>query len=134
MKKRKYIFDRMRAWCRMYFRHPLPNLRTANPVRPKALYDYFGYVVKPVPFSRDEKEALQGWPDQALPTNILSAARSPSDVTRFYGKNPVLTDIPARCNLCDLYKRTLPCPLGNTLADGSVACDNCKYIIIKSPK
>ena len=76
MAKQKFFFDRLRAWLREYFRHPLENLRQANPVQPKRLYNYFGYTVKLLPMSSDERKALQHWPDMALPPNILAKSSS----------------------------------------------------------
>lgn len=133
MAKQKFFFDRLRAWLREYFRHPLENLRQANPVQPKRLYNYFGYTVKLLPMSSDERKALKSWPDMALPPNILANMHALSAISRFYDENPVQSDIPARCNFCGIYRKSLPCPYFNILADGSTACEHGKYVIIKSP-
>jgi hypothetical protein len=128
-----HFFDRLHAWFREYTKHPLESLRQAEVIRPRRLYDHYGYIVKPVPLASEERKALSRWPDMALPSAVLSGMYTVSSISRYYDEHKVSTSVPARCNLCDLYRHSLPCPYFNVLRNGDIACKHFKYVIIKRP-
>lgn len=102
MKRKIYLFI---AWLHEYFKHPLQNVRTADYIVPKRLYDNFGNVCICVPHTHGEHKHLQRWPDRALPLPLLlQAYHSPEplhELDNMYSQlyNKIKTDdIPAHCN------------------------------------
>ena len=103
---------------REYFKHPVEDLRQAQPIVPKRVYSNFGYLVKAVPYTQKELELINT-PKAELPEEMrIEAGR--------------WMDIPNHCLLCDLQKKGVPCPFYNTLKDGRTVCDVYKYVIIKN--
>lgn len=134
MKKR--YFDLIRAWAHEYFKHPLENLRTAKPVVPGRIYTTFGNICKAVPMSAPEKAFIDNCPSGALPAQLLFDIRKEDgDSIKFMSKLYVVAEaeknIPPKCNLCDFYKYSIPCPVYNVLKNGNIVCDTHKYTIIK---
>lgn len=135
MNRKLYLF---RAWMHDYFHHPLPNIRTADPIVPRRLYLNFGNLCVCEPHSPAEARHLRKWGPHALPLPLLlQALHSPSpmdEIDMMYDKlsNKLqLDNIPAHCNLCDFYRCGIPCPLHNQLRDGSPVCTSHKYVILK---
>lgn len=127
-------------WLRIreYFKHPVEEIRQADPIVPGRLYKNFGYVCKAVPMSERELEYINGRGSFGMPVELLGDIRPGEDVVnRLYQLHQLpdipASDIPARCNFCDFYRTGIPCPFYNLLDDGSVACETHKYIILKKP-
>ena len=124
-----------------YFKHPLPNVRTAPYIKPKRLYHNFGHPCVCLSHTEQEQTRLRKWPDRALPLPLLlQAAHTPQPLHEMDNIYDTLftkiktEDVPAHCNFCDFYKCGLPCPLNNVLANGKPVCLTHKYIIIKNLK
>ena len=114
----KRILELIWVRIRKYFRHPLEDLRQANPVVPGRLYSNFGYVCKAVPYTREERRLIG-----------CSIEELPEDMQRSAAK---WEEVPVHCLLCDFQKKGVPCPLYNVLADGRTVCDTHRYVIIKN--
>lgn len=128
-------------WLRIreYFKHPAEDIRQENPIVPGRLYKNFGYVCKAVPLSKRELDYTRNMLACGLPTELLGDIRPSDDVvSQLYQLHQLpgipASDIPARCNFCDFYRESIPCPFYNVLADGSVVCDTHKYVILKKPR
>jgi len=132
---KKPYYDLFRIWLRQYFKHPIENIRQANPVVPRRIYHNFGNICKTVPLSSSELKYIRESDDcHALSPyllkdldkcgNSLQSMRELQQHTGEYG-------VPVRCNFCDFYKHGLPCPVHNVLADGTTVCDTHRYVIIK---
>lgn len=138
MKKKLYL---LLAWLREYFKHPIENIRTADPIVPNRTYRNFGNICICVPYTSEEIYYLAKWPEYALPlTLVLQASHSGNTLRELDNMYSSLYDhvpksqVPSKCVLCDFYKSGIPCPLNNHFKDGSTACDTHKYIIIKHQK
>lgn len=132
---KRHLFDLMRLWLRNYFKHPVENIRQANPIIPGRLYHNFGNVCKAVPMSASELRYVRECSDyEALSPYLLkdidksgNGIASIRELQQKGGEDSV----PVRCNFCDFYKNGIPCPVHNVLADGTTVCDTHRYIIIK---
>jgi hypothetical protein len=103
------FLDLINAWAHEYFKHPLPDIRVTKAIKPGKLYQHYGYIIKAVPLSKKEVNAI-----------------------KYEKKKYGNTDKPsAKCQQCPLYKN-LPCPLYNTLKNGKTVCDYNRYKIIKN--
>ena len=129
-------------WLRIreYFKHPAEDIRQEEQIVPGRIYSNFGYICKAVPMTSREKTYLERHADDgALPVELLrdhgDRAQTVGELEQ-YRLIPGLpkADLPARCDLCDFYRKSIPCPIYNTLKDGSVVCDTNRYIIIKNQK
>ena len=147
---KKHYFDLFKLWLRTYFKHPLENIRQANPVVPGRLYYNFGNVCKAVKYNEVEQKVIDEAeaaileasvinPDNSSmsfsPEGILEMVRSVhgdvSDVDVLRQAISEHDDTPPRCMLCDFHKLGIPCPIYNQLKDGSTVCDTHRYVIIK---
>ena len=132
---KKLYLDLFRLWVRSYFKHPLENIRQANPIIPNRIYHNFGNACKAVPLSSAElKYISESSKYHALPPCLLkdidksgNGLHSIRELQQHCGED----GIPVRCNFCDFHKNGVPCPVCNVLKDGSTVCDTHKYIIIK---
>lgn len=125
----------MRLWLREYFRHPVENIRQARPIIPNTFYRNFGNVCKAVPYTADElRYVRESQGCEALSPYLLrdleKSGNGLQSIRELQQKGGT-DSVPPQCNLCDFYKWGLPCPLYNTLPDGSQVCDSHRYIIIK---
>ena len=130
-----YYFDLLRLWMLNFFKHPVENIRQAKPIIPGRLYRNFGNICKAVPYTSAEKKYLKesvGYKalDPYLLTDIDKSGNGLRSIRALQEKGGP-DDTPSRCNLCDLYKSGIPCPIYNILKDHSAVCDSYKYIIIK---
>lgn len=131
-------FDLLWLRIREYFKHPAEDIRQANPVVPGRLYTSFGYICKAVPLSERERLFVrQSESRGALPIELIRDLKPGKDMMRQIAQLQEITglsvsDLPARCNFCDFYRKGIPCPVYNILKDGSVVCDSHKYIILKN--
>lgn len=109
-------------WVRIrkYFKHPLEDLRQAKPIVPGRLYSNFGYIVKAVPYTKEELRIINSSTEE-LPDNLQAAAAK-------------WENVPNHCLLCDLQAKGVPCPFYNVLGDGRTVCEVYKYVIIKNSK
>lgn len=135
MKRKIYLFL---AWLHDYFKHPLPNARNADYIKPNTLYRNFGNICVCVRRTAAEENHLRRWPDMALPVPLLlqalHSAHPMSELDAIYARlfNIIeAPDIPSHCNFCDFYIHGIPCPLHNHFANGVEVCNTHKYIIIK---
>ena len=110
------------VWVRIrkYFKHPLEDLRQANPIVPGRLYSNFGYICKAVPYTGEERRIIASSVEE-LPDDLQAAAQK-------------WESVPNHCLLCDFQKKGVPCPLYNILSDGRTVCEVYKYFIIKNSK
>lgn len=122
---------------RTYFKHPAEDIRQVKPIIPGRLYYNFGYIVKAVPLSERERLFIkQSEQHGALPIELLRDIKG-GDIIRQIAQLQEMpgipdSELPARCNLCALYRNGLPCPIYNILQDGTTVCDSHKYIILKN--
>lgn len=140
---KKHYFDLFRLWLREYFKHPLENIRQANPIVPGRLYRNFGNVCKAVPLTRQEQALIREMKvtdhgeivPSHTPEALMELARSAHGNHRMVKEYQALFDkednVPPRCLFCDFHRMGIPCPIHNILANGSTVCDSHKYIIIK---
>ena len=123
---------------RTYFKHPAEDIRQANPIVPNRLYSSFGYIVKAIPLTEREKLFIKQTEKRgALPVELLRDIKPGKDMLRQIAQLQQVTglqlsELPSRCNFCDFYHQGLPCPIYNTLKDGTVVCDSHKYTILKN--
>lgn len=148
--KKKHYLDLFKLWLRTYFKHPLENIRQANPIVPGRLYYNFGNVCKAVRYSDSQRKVIEEAeraileatvinPDASTvsfsPEGIMEMIRSVhGDVNNVEALRRVISerdDTPPRCMLCDFHRHGIPCPLYNQLKDGSTVCNTYRYIIIK---
>lgn len=95
MKKfRKFIFL-FRIWLMKQLGYKLTELREANPVMPKQLYNHFSYIVEAIPLSG------QYAPIKDYETGV----------------------IPTQCQKCEFYQLALPCSFNHKMANGEDICD-----------
>lgn len=141
------FFDILELWMRDFFKHPVENIRQANPIVPGKLYSNFGNICKAVKYNKTEKEFIAEATMMAnLETSGESHKRSLSpdgimEMVRTTGCNKEAierlqeyinqSDLPAKCCFCDFHKRGIPCPIHNQLWNGATVCDSHRYIIIK---
>ena len=129
--------DLIKVWAHEYFKHPLENIRQANPVVPGRLYRNFGNVCKAVPLSQSQKKYIEESREYgALAPCILDDIERSGNGIKSMRMIQERTEDgpPVRCNFCDFYRNGIPCPVINTLADGSLVCETHRYIIIKPVK
>lgn len=135
---KKYYLDLFKAWLHEYFKHPIPNIRTARPIIPGKLYDNFGNICKAVPMTDVEKAAVSR--DKHVDTG--NGVYLMQQVKMLHGNLDAIKKlqiaasqaaVPVKCTLCDFYDR-VPCPIFNTLADKTTVCDTYKYKIIRYAK
>lgn len=128
---------------RKYFKHPAENLRQASPIQPGRLYENFGYICKAVPYTKDELQAVNndkrddspGLDEEMLLEIVKSKGlRDKAGIAALQRDALEASSTPASCRFCDLARYHLPCPLYNTLKDGTTVCDTHKYVILKTPK
>ena len=135
MKMKKNYIDLFRLWLRNYFKHPVENIRQANPIVPGRLYHNFGNACKAVAMTERERQLIRQTEKLgALPIELLRDIKEYDlrQVRQLYSLPDVSQkEIPSRCSLCDFYKKGVPCPLFNILKDGSTVCDTHRYVIIK---
>lgn len=127
---------------RQYFKHPAENIRQAEPIIPGRLYENYGYICKAVPYTEEEQAKVNADDyDRSLNLDgklLLELVRS-KGLRNKEGIEALQRDAleasstPVSCQLCDLARMGIPCPLYNRLADGSTVCDTHKYIILKRP-
>ena len=123
---------------RTYFKHPAEDIRQAKPIVPGRLYTSFGYIVKAVPLTMRERLFIrQSLNRGALPVELLRDIKPSKEMVRQLHQLEEITglnhsDLPARCNFCDFYRKGIPCPIYNILKDGTVVCDTHNYVILKN--
>ena len=138
-------FDLLWRRIREYFHHPAEDIRQAQPVVPGLLYNNFGYICKAVPYTRKEKEWLEQYQNSDAGDMTDAAVGRVSmekskDVTELDPRQAkavmaaVFNEVPDQCIFCDFHRKGIPCPLYNTLADGSSVCDTYKYVILKNQR
>lgn len=145
----KYFIDLVRLWLYDYFKHPVENIRQANPIIPGRLYRNFGNICKAVPFTREERrflddaqaallEAAKNVPDAATsgisPDGLIEMVRlSGGNLKSIEGVriDTAKSDLPPKCYICDFHYKGIPCPIVNALKDSSCVCDSYRYVIIK---
>lgn len=123
-------------WLRIreYFKHPAENIRQAKPIVSGRLYTNFGYICKAVPLSVRELRYIESMKDETALPECLFYDRPEHNTDRLRQLHEVVgekTDAPVRCEFCDFYRFSIPCPFFNVLADGSTVCDTHKYVILK---
>ena len=131
-------------WLRIreYFKHPAEDLRQADPIVPGRLYTNFGYICKAVPFSKAEKEKIRrireekqgetsGVIEDLLMQEAINGNTRGGDISQEVANLNELND---SCFFCDFHRKCIPCPLYNTLKDGSSVCDTHKYVILKNQR
>ena len=154
---KQHFFDLVRLWLRNYLKHPVENIRQADPIVPGRLYHNFGNVCKARPYNSQEKQILSEICDAQVaaltasfeddksrmqtiapagvtPEGIMEMVRSTSgNVMSAERIKSMLQqqDFPTFCHLCDFHKHGIPCPVHNRLKDGSTVCESHRYIIIK---
>lgn len=135
-------------WLRIreYFKHPAEDIRQAHPIVPGRLYTNFGYICKAVPYSRKEKELLEkikaeksdGRTDLLYDTISKEvfgfSMRGATENDPIQEEVARLNDLDCSCFFCDFHRKSIPCPLYNSLEDGSPVCDTHKYVIIKNQR
>ena len=135
-------------WLRIreYFRHPAEDIRQARPIVPGRLYDNFGYICKAVPYTREERRRLDEMRSRrrddtaaAVSNQVLleqGRATGGRDAGRILDLQDAewLNDTQEQCVFCDFHRMTIPCPLYNTLKDGTAVCDTHKYVILKKKR
>lgn len=138
----KKILDLIWLRIRNYFRHPVENIRQADPIVPGRLYENFGYICKAVRYSLSEQaRVLQeapadgiAIPPEALMEQVKVIGNNQKMIKDLERAHSDSQDVPVRCRLCGFHEKAIPCPYFNRLADGTTVCDTHKYVIIKSPK
>ena len=136
----KRFFELIWVRIRKYFRHPLENLRQANPVVPGRLYSNFGYICKAVPYTREELEKVQNdnFRDDGLSQEIMLEQVKSIGIKNVDAIKAIQTEAsnwqeePVKCQLCDFAKKAIPCPHFNKLANGTEVCETHRYVIIKN--
>ena len=138
-------FDLIWLAIRQFFKHPVENIRQANPIKPGRLYDNYGYICKAVPYTareqllvnvyldNDEKVDMELDPEILLEQVKAVGIRNTDEIKRLQQEASIASNTPVCCQLCDFAKVGLPCPIYNQLKDGSTVCTTNKYIIIKNP-
>ena len=136
-------FDLIWLRIRQYFKHPVENIRQADPIKPGRLYENYGYICKAVPFT--DREQVQVMQDENAYGMHLDAEmllevvkgldiRNKDEIDRLKKEAAEASTTPAACKFCDFAKYGIPCPIYNRLKDGSTVCDTHKYIILKRPQ
>lgn len=153
----KPYFDLLRLWLREYFKHPVENIRQANPIVPGRLYRNFGNICKAVPYTNEQTALLEE--EKRVKLKAASAkvvedtsSGSPSGISpegalemiRTSGGNKKIAEelqmifqqgnLEAKCAFCDFDKKGIPCPIHNKLPNGRCVCDTHRYVIIKPVK
>lgn len=127
---------------RQYFKHPVENIRQANPIKPGRLYENYGYICKAVPYTDKEQLMVNGDnraygmqldADMLLEVVKGVGIRNKEAVGRIQNEAAEASTTPVSCQLCDFARMGIPCPIYNLLADGSTVCDTHKYVILKRP-
>lgn len=132
-------------WLRIreYFKHPAEDIRQAHPIVPGRLYSNFGYICKAVRYrpheqamvDKDKQQESAGLNPEVLLEQVRCVGIRNTDTIRTMQQEADnFQDIPASCRLCDFRKQGLPCPIYNTLKDGTTVCDTHKYVIIKNQR
>ena len=139
-------FDLIWLRIREYFKHPAEDLRQACPVVPGRLYKNFGYVCKAVPYNKKEREVIEkiqsenkdGRTDtlyDMVSNEVFGCslrAAAPNDPIQ--EEVARLNDLDIHCFFCDFHRKSIPCPIYNTLSDGSCVCESHKYVILKNQR
>lgn len=137
----KHYFDLFRLWLQTFFKHPVENIRQANPIIPGRLYHNFGNICKAKPYRPAELDKINSIQKSAMPfqshdpdalLHIVRSVQGNKDAVSAIQQSLSSEDnLPPRCMFCDFHLRGVPCPIYNTLADGSTVCDTHRYIIIR---
>ena len=151
------FIDLVWLWLRNYFKHPVENIRQADPIIPGRLYRNFGNICKAVRYTTEERRFMEEYEAAVLEAARNASQESPSglnpqflsglsheglmEIVKSVGGNVEsikalqetleMNDKPAKCYLCDFEKYGVPCPIYNALKDRRCVCDHYKYIIIK---
>ena len=137
------IFDLIWLAVRQYFKHPVENIRQADPIKPARLYENYGYICKAVPYNAieqakvnaDDYDRSLSLDDKLLLELVRSKGlRNKEGIESLQRDALEASSTPVSCQLCDFAKTGIPCPLYNRLKDGSTVCDTHKYVILKRPK
>lgn len=135
-------FDLLWLKIRQYFKHPVENIRQANPIKPGRLYENYGYICKAVPFTAREQLAvnadnkergMQLDADTLLDIVKGVGIRNKEEIKMLQKEAAEASSTPVNCQLCDFSRYGIPCPIYNRLKDGSDVCDTHKYVILKRP-
>lgn len=142
----KHRLDFLRLWMRNFFKHPVENIRQANPIVPRRLYSNFGNICKARPYTAQELRIIENTEKarQVANTAVNSYGYTPEgllEMVRSMGADKKAVqrlqydlsqpDVLPKCHICDFNLRGIPCPIHNLLADGSTVCDSHRYVIIK---
>ena len=139
-------FDLLWLAIRQFFKHPVENIRQANPIKPGRLYENYGYICKAVPYTPREQILVNNYLNTdekagiALDSDILLeqvkalGIRNTDEIKRLQQEAAMASNTPVCCQLCDFAREGIPCPIYNQLKDGTSVCDTHKYIILKTPK
>lgn len=138
-------FDLLWLRIREYFKHPAEDLRQAKSIVPGRLYNNFGYICKAVPYSSSEKAKIEkireeklgkssGVIADMLKQEVVSGNTAGGGFDAIDDEVARLSSIGDGCFFCDLHRKCIPCPLYNTLKDGSDVCEKYKYVILKKQR
>ena len=139
------MFELIWLRIREYFKHPAEDIRQARPIVPGRLYANFGYICKAVPYTKDERQCLREMKSQRRDDPAAAVSNQVLlEQVRVMSKNvgrirdlqdsEWLNETQEQCVFCDFHRLTIPCPLYNTLKDGSTVCDTHKYVILKNQR
>lgn len=140
------MFELIWLRIREYFKHPAEDIRQAQPIVPGRLYANFGYICKAVPYNKREKDIIRRINSengegrkQLLYNTIMEEIggckiEGIGTVDCVQEETDRLNEMDCHCVFCDFHRKAIPCPLYNTLEDGSTVCDTYKYVILKNQR